>query len=512
LLELELEIDIRTCLEKLPEGLGKAYSEIFEQIRKKPGSEPKTAHRAFQWIMCSEEPLRPEQLVAAVCQDPENDSFTEIYVDIGFVLKACNNLLVVDLQGICRFSHLSVQEYLEEKVWTISQANSYVAKICLMALNDSKLDQERAVFARLIRYMNKHWYKHVRKHSENVNDDRLSTLLEQFFGSMDESGPAYRRWHANCQSQQLPIRNFGELNPSSSSSFAVCLFGIFELLSSWWEAGFANVEQRNGEGTSLVQIAATEGSFAATKALIELGADANAQGRGRYGNALQAASAEGHDKTVELLLSKGADVNAQGGVCGNALQAASGGGHDKTVELLLSKGADVNAQGGGYGNALQAASHGGHDKTVELLLSKGADINAQERYYGNALQAASRGGHDKTVELLLSKGADVNAQGRRYYGNALQAASVRGHDKTVELLLSKGADVSAQGGRYGNALQAASAEGHDKIVELLLSKGANVNTQGRGYYGNALQAASGRGHDKIVELLLSKGADKATSV
>jgi len=290
LLELDLEIDVRARLGKIPEGLGKAYDEIFEQIRKKPGSEPRIAHRAFQWIMCSNEPLSPEKLIAAVCQDPENDSFTETYVTIDFVLKACHNLLVVDLEGICRFSHLSVQEYLEEIVWTTGQANSYVAKVCLVALNDSKVDQKRAGFE-------------------------------------------VRRWYPNRQKYELD-----ELEPSSSASFAVCLFGIFELLSSWWEIGFANVEQKNRNGVPLLQLAARGGNFAVTKALIELGADVNAQG-GEYGNALQAASIRGGSATVELLLSKGADVNAQGGPHGNALQAASYGGHSATVELLLSKGA-----------------------------------------------------------------------------------------------------------------------------------------------------------------------------
>jgi len=280
LLELDLEIDVRARLGKIPEGLGKAYDEIFEQIRKKPGSEPRIAHRAFQWIMCSNEPLSPEKLIAAVCQDPENDSFTETYVTIDFVLKACHNLLVVDLEGICRFSHLSVQEYLEEIVWTTGQANSYVAKVCLVALNDSKVDQKRAGFEVLIEYANKHWHAHVRRHNENENDDRLSTLLKQFFGSMNESGPAYRRWYPNRQNFELD-----ELEPSSSASFAVCLFGIFELLSSWWEIGFANVEQKNRNGVPLLQLAARGGNFAVTKALIELGADVNAQG-GEYGNAL----------------------------------------------------------------------------------------------------------------------------------------------------------------------------------------------------------------------------------
>ena len=56
------------------------------------------------------------------------------------------------------------------------------------------------------------------------------------------------------------------------------------------------------------------------------------------------------------LLEMGADVNAQGGNYGNALQAASYGGHKAIAKLLIDKGADVNAQGGEYGNALDRKS------------------------------------------------------------------------------------------------------------------------------------------------------------
>jgi hypothetical protein len=123
---------------------------------------------------------------------------------------------------------------------------------------------------------------------------------------MDESGPSYRRWHANCLSRIARCKDYRELSPSSSASFAVCLFGIFELLSGWWEIRFANLEQRNQNDVSLLQITAMGGNFAATQALIGLGADVNAQGGINYRTALVAASYRGQSAIVELLLSKGA--------------------------------------------------------------------------------------------------------------------------------------------------------------------------------------------------------------
>ncbi len=97
LLDLERESDIRKRLGKLPEDLKKAYDEIYGNIRAKPGSALEVADRAFQWVMCSYNPLSTAELVAAVCQNPERDAVEDVDIDVEFILSACNNLLVVDL-------------------------------------------------------------------------------------------------------------------------------------------------------------------------------------------------------------------------------------------------------------------------------------------------------------------------------------------------------------------------------------------------------------------------------
>ena len=50
------------------------------------------------------------------------------------------------------------------------------------------------------------------------------------------------------------------------------------------------------------------------------------------------ASLAGLAEASYALVEVGADVNAQGGWCGNALQAASKGGHEAIVKLLVEKG------------------------------------------------------------------------------------------------------------------------------------------------------------------------------
>ena len=75
-------------MKKLPKGLEKAYDEIYKSIREQDGSNPDIADRAFQWVMCSIRPLSPEELVAAVCQNPDIDNLEDVDINIRVVLRA----------------------------------------------------------------------------------------------------------------------------------------------------------------------------------------------------------------------------------------------------------------------------------------------------------------------------------------------------------------------------------------------------------------------------------------
>ncbi len=122
-------------LGQLPDDLEKAYDELFINIRSQRGSAPIIAECAFKWVMCSVRPLDSTGLVAAVRRDTSTGQVQQVDVSIDFVLYACSNLLVVDpIFGTCAFSHLSVQEYLERRVWSKSQAHALAAKTCLVVL------------------------------------------------------------------------------------------------------------------------------------------------------------------------------------------------------------------------------------------------------------------------------------------------------------------------------------------------------------------------------------------
>jgi ankyrin repeat protein len=498
------------------------YDELFTLIRAQPGPAPVTAERAIKWVMCSSEPLKSEELVAAISQDPESDDVYAVDSDIDFVLQACRNLLVVDANtNTCHFAHQSLSEYVEWRIWTSSQAHAHVAKTCLALLIAEErritsghaagplaIDDFRKGLGPLLTYATRNWPYHVQKHGEDNIDPRLAVLLKAFLGSIDSSSRAFQHWYGLRLNERPSLRDsdctYVEVAPPSLATFAIRRFGFHAVLGDWWETGPSDPHRRNDEGNTLLHLAVISGSDTLTLKLLNLGLDVNASGSPRVGFPLTAAASEGNERLCRLLLDAGADVNQRGGRHGSPLGAAARNGRREIVQLLLDAGGDADIGGGEYNSPLAAAASGGYNEVVRLLLNCGASLNRQGGRHGSALGAAARRGHLETMQLLVNEGADVNGHGGGH-GVPLSAAAYGGYVLAVQHLLDSGADVNWQGGVYGSPLGAAARQGHIKTVQLLIAAGADVNIRG-GEDGSPLGAAAREGHVGIVDLLLSAGA------
>ena len=526
--KLSRERDIKNRLGKLPRTLEEAYDEIYTRIHSEEGSASEVARRAFQWIMCSKKPISPAMLVTVVCQDPTTDNVDVVDLKFEFVLESCQNLLKVEIaeeDEFCRFSHLSVQEYLEKNHFSPLSNNVLVAQVCLTFLTDpipsgimlklagessessSSIDTDKTSdeqndkseestesdeingseefsgseevqeegLDEVRKYARTFWLIHVQRSYEIEGDfdSRLIVLLKRFLGSGAETTPAFQKWARSSEgnviySMHSRFSRARRLDPPSQLAVQIAGFGLHRMLKDSWE--HVDPHQKNAEDKPLLAIAAEAGNASTVQSLLDKGAEIDASSI-KCASALCYASSEGRKSVVEVLLGNGADVNITGKYRGSPLQAASKNGHESVARLLLRHGADVNTQGGVYHTALQAASGEGHKSIVGLLLDHGASVNAQGEYYHTSLQAASGKGHESVARLLLRHGADVNAQGGCYH-TALQAASVNRHESIVGLLLDRGADVNAQGGYYGNALDVTSREGFAGVVTMLLEHGA----------------------------------------
>src|SRR5262245_14853636 len=82
-------------LDALPRGLKNAYDKIYRDLANRESSWKEVADRAFQWLSCSYRPLSLQELLAAVCQDPDAPGTSAVDIDVDFVLEACHNLITV---------------------------------------------------------------------------------------------------------------------------------------------------------------------------------------------------------------------------------------------------------------------------------------------------------------------------------------------------------------------------------------------------------------------------------
>ncbi|KAJ2615905.1 hypothetical protein H4S08_001017 [Coemansia sp. RSA 1365] len=135
-----------------------------------------------------------------------------------------------------------------------------------------------------------------------------------------------------------------------------------------------------------------------------------------------------HIATVRFLLELGADANAQGGCC---LVYACARGWERTAAMLLAHKADLHVRDDEP--LCEAVAHG-HLRLLHLLMAAGADIHAAN---DGPLRCAARGGHVDVVRALLDAGVDARASGGV---QALRAAARGGWVHVVTTLVAAGAD------------------------------------------------------------------------
>ena len=275
--------------------------------------------------------------------------------------------------------------------------------------------------------------------------------------------------------------------------------------------------------TPPLHFAVREGHVAASRLLLEAGADISH--RTLYGGEtlLQVATERGHEEVASILRGEMERRFASDGASHPIHEAVQSGDID-AVRALLDADATLANRGDAYGrrplhHAVEHVANGGNDM-LDLLLDRGADIDAtgfsgDDRLGGQGFRPIAsalwkhpywpqRNDYD-TARRLLARGAEYTAT---------IAAALGDEDRLRELLRrdSALANEAEPGGK--RPISAAAERNHVAIVDLLLDAGADPNLpEGpncpRGF---ALWAASRFGHRTVAERLLEAGADPNAQV
>ncbi|KAI8724317.1 hypothetical protein NCS52_00000500 [Fusarium sp. LHS14.1] len=189
---------------------------------------------------------------------------------------------------------------------------------------------------------------------------------------------------------------------------------------------------------------------------------------------LRSAVNSGYRERVLALLDSGADIDAEDQIGDStALTHAAWGGREGLVELLLENGADPNRRMRHGRTALHIAAEDGYPSIVKMLVENGADVDVKVHGWTPMLLAA-KAWRFGIPDYLIERGANVNAAD--YHGRrALHWAAQHGALTLARLLLQRGAEIEAKD-RWGKtAFQWAVANRQHRVADLLRRSGADTS-------------------------------------
>lgn len=231
---------------------------------------------------------------------------------------------------------------------------------------------------------------------------------------------------------------------------------------------------------------------------------------GFYGGhtALQAAAQNGHVEVIRALVEAGADVDAEDRDGDRAAHHAAFGDEPAALRALAVASADLNARNRRRQTPLHIAVNKGHLGVVRTLLQLAVHPSLQDSEGDTPLHDVISKKRDDMLTLLLEHGADMTLTNNNGF-NALHHAALRGNPSAMKIMLGKLPRPwivdDAKDDGY-TALHLAALNNHAEVAELLVRGGARPDLQNANLQ-TALHLAVERQHTQIVRLLVAHGAN-----
>jgi ankyrin repeat protein len=267
----------------------------------------------------------------------------------------------------------------------------------------------------------------------------------------------------------------------------------------------ATLESSDGNGKSILHIAAYEGNLPAVRTILSAMDSYDDAKRDSIVNlkdgdgltpvdiALARLDSQDHIKIAEQLILSGAVSNSriytyfapavknnnynQRWADGLTLfHYAAGGGHEGFIYYLVGKNANVNIKNSSGATPLHEAVKSGKLGVIKLIIQNGADINAQDAKGNSPLHiAAPVREHASVIRLLLEYGANPNL--RDAHGDSPLHVLItlnRSPEIVGVLLADSKIDVSTRNIKGQTPLFIAVHENRVALIPLLLSSGSDI--------------------------------------
>lgn len=534
LLEIESNKDTLKWLDSLPKGLEAAYDRIYHSIEERGDRWLTYANRAFMWLMSSSTPIQLETLCILVCQDSEEDFNPEAKLSRASLLSFCRNCVKVDLIDgveVCRFAHLSVQEYLERRhlnsdearrtAWRVfekygqwsetspfgthlpSRRQPYTAIRYMAFLSISNFmksadmcEMEENLWDILLRSANGHDVIHGSPiwHAFDVDETpprlpRRSRVIEENLPGRHLRPRRSRHRGSKQLSTDLALGEMGELGLLAQRSdltgpIGMCVHhNITRPIEHWLNHQMFNPKTACETAQALLMVAWQKQHFAICNMLLDAGTTFKGESSDRMEVLLDMAIHYGsisspHGTLLRLLRRLFEDGASAAGLGRLNEVVFTNPETFEIAQLFLDNGASPNPIHDEDANPpLNCAVRLGDSniETTKLLLRCGAEVNKCHSYWESAIQRATNSSHTsvETLKLLLDNGADPNIWSEGSF-SPLQYAVFWHNDEAVKLLLDKGANIHAVNGEKGTVLHVAAAGGPrgKELYDFLLENGA----------------------------------------
>jgi ankyrin repeat protein len=179
--------------------------------------------------------------------------------------------------------------------------------------------------------------------------------------------------------QQGVNPNAGERYHGYTALMVALFEGSMKVFRVLVDAPGIDLEARANNGNNALMIAAIKGNQSAFDVLLQKGAAINRPGW----TALHYAATSGSDAIVRTLLDRGADIDARSPNRTTPLMMAIYGGHFSTAELLLDRGADITLKNALGMDAAEFARQGDRRDMIALVADRqaqAATLQAESGY------------------------------------------------------------------------------------------------------------------------------------